>query len=406
MFFLYQAGIWLYLTGIRIAAIRSEKAHLWLKGRKDQQSILQSLRKKDERWVWFHCASLGEFEQGRPVIEALRAKAPQLKILLSFFSPSGYEVRKNYTGADRIVYLPMDTPGNVQKFLDALQPEFVVFVKYEFWFGYLRALKKRNIPTFLISSRFRADQHFFQFWGSWFRKQLQCFTEIHVQDNTSADLLQQAGYRFSTVSGDSRYDRVAANASHPTSLPLINHWLGGRKALVAGSTWSEDDAVIFPWLMEDWVVIVAPHEVTEERIRTIENRCGTSVVRYSTLTDSSPASQVLILDNVGMLLSAYALGKIAYVGGAFGKGLHNILEPAACGLPVIFGPKHRKFLEAGELIAQGGGWSIETREDFLGIFEKISQPAILLEKSQVCQQFVHERTGATELVLRSLLKHI
>jgi 3-deoxy-D-manno-octulosonic-acid transferase len=404
MFFIYQIGILLYSFAIRIAAIRSEKARLWINGRKNQ--TFENIRKPGEKWIWFHCASLGEFEQGRPVMEAFKLAHPHWKILLSFYSPSGYEVRKNYAGADCIVYLPSDTPKHVAHFLNAFEPSIAVIVKYEFWFGYLRALKKRSIPTFLISSRFRADQHFFKAWGGWFRKQLHCFTEIHVQDEASAQLLHNAGYSTCVVSGDSRYDRVASNAKAPAALPIIERWLNGRKALVIGSNWAEDDAVLFPWKKEDWALIIATHEIDEERLKEVENSCGCSSVRYSTLKENPIETDALILDNVGMLLSAYALGKMAYVGGAFGKGLHNILEPAACGLPVIFGPKYTKFLEAFELIEAGGGISIHDRLSFTEAFNTFSEPSTLQLKSEICATFVKSRTGATSMILQSFDTYI
>ncbi len=402
MFFLYKIGIQFYRIAIFIASWRSEKAKQWLKGRKNQA---WNFRQKGERWVWFHCASLGEFEQGRPVIEAFRIQKPEIKIVLSFFSPSGYEIRKNYAGVDQVIYLPLDTPKNVNHFINYLQPELAVIVKYEFWFGYLRALKEKSIPTYLISSRFRENQHFFKFWGSWFRKQLDCFTEIHVQDVESESLLHKAGYLRTVVSGDSRYDRVFSNAKHPAKLPEIENWLNGRKALIAGSTWAEDDSIVFPWISEEWALIVAPHEISEERIREIETNCKRSCKRYSQLIQEGGQSDVLILDNMGMLLSAYSLGKIAYVGGAFGKGLHNILEPAACGLPVIFGPKYSKFLEAEQLIHAGGGFSISTRTEFLQVFDEISNPITLKEKSNICSNFVESKTGATQKILHSICPH-
>ena len=362
MKWIYKTGIFLYVIAIKIAAFRSTKARNWVKGRAEQLPIFDSPSYKNDDWVWFHCASLGEFEQGRPVMEELRKKAPHYKILLTFFSPSGFEVRKTYPGADLVLYLPLDTKSNVEKFLQTFQPKLAVFVKYEFWFGYLDALKQKNIPTFLISARFRTDQIFFQFYGSWFRKQLECFSEIHVQDEDSAKLLNSIGYSRFVVSGDSRYDRVYSNAQSPQSLPLIENWIQGRKVLIAGSTWPEDDSVIFPWHSEYWSLIVAPHEISEHRIQAIESSCGTTSIRYSELMKEPQKSHVLILDNVGMLLSVYALGNMAYVGGAFGKGLHNILEPAACGLPVIFGPEHSKFIEASELIKHKGALSISNKE--------------------------------------------
>jgi 3-deoxy-D-manno-octulosonic-acid transferase len=406
MKWIYKAGIFLYWIAIKIAAFKSTKAQNWVKGRAKQLHIFDSVEYKNDDWIWFHCASLGEFEQGRPVMEELRKKVPHYKILLTFFSPSGFEVRKTYPGADLVLYLPLDTESNVEKFLHAFQPKLSVFVKYEFWFGYLEALRQKNIPTFLISARFRPDQIFFQFYGSWFRKHLDCFTEIHVQDEDSAKLLKSIGYSRFIISGDSRYDRVYSNAQNPQSLPLIENWLQGRKVLIGGSTWPEDDSVIFPWHSEYWALIVAPHEISEHRIQAIESSCGTTSVRYSELVKEPKQSHVLIIDNVGMLLSVYALGNLAYVGGAFGKGLHNILEPAACGLPVIFGPKHAKFIEASELIKHQGAISISTIEQFQSTFIEFGDAKINEEKKDLCSQFVKDRIGATEMIMKSIMPYI
>lgn len=387
-----------------MASFRSKKAAQWIQGRKNQH--WESIRKPGDKWVWFHCASLGEFEQGRPVIEALKKELPHIKIVLSFFSPSGFEVRKNYPFADSIIYLPADTPSNVNRFLQAFQPELAVIVKYEFWFGYLRALKEKGIPTYLISARFRRNQHFFQSWGFWFRKQLSCFTEIHVQDKESEVLLHHVGYNTTQVSGDSRYDRVAENASNPAPRIEIENWIAGRKVLIAGSTWPEDDEIVFPWNSDEWAIIVAPHEISEVRIEQVEKSCGKTSMRYTQLSSNNKQTEVLILDNMGMLLSVYALGDLAYVGGAFGKGLHNILEPAACGLPVIFGPKFNKFLEAEELIQAGGGFSISNRDSFLKTFIELSNPDTLKAKSALCASFVQSKTGATQKIIRSLLSQL
>ena len=406
MKWIYKSGIALYGIAIKIAALKSTKARNWLKGRAEQQHIVDSLSYKNDDWVWFHCASLGEFEQGRPVMEELRKKAPHYKILLTFFSPSGFEVRKAYPGADLVVYLPLDTESNVEKFLQTFQPKLAVFVKYEFWFGYLNALKQKNIPTILISARFRPDQIFFQMYGGWFRKHLDCFTEIHVQDEDSAKLLKSIGYARCIVSGDSRYDRVYSNAQSPQSLPLIENWIQGRKVLIAGSTWPEDDSVLFPWHSEYWALIVAPHEISEHRIRAIESSCGSTSIRYSELMKEPKQTHVLIIDNVGMLLSIYALGNMAYVGGAFGKGLHNILEPAACGLPVIFGPKHVKFIEAADLIKHQGACSISTKDEFQSAFLEFGEPKTNDKKKDLCSQFVKDRTGATEMIMKSIMPYL
>lgn len=401
MWWLYHTSIQLYALTARLAALFSDKARKWVQGRNDWVGHLQEALPANKPVLWFHCASLGEFEQGRPVMEALRKEYPQYALLLTFYSPSGYEIRKNYPGADTVAYLPADTTSTARRFLQIVQPRLAVFVKYEFWFGYLRELHRQQVPVLLIAARFRTGQHFFRKYGGWFRRQLQHFTHIHVQDDASAQLLRGAGYDRVTVSGDTRYDRVTENARAPAPLPETVAWLAGRPALVAGSTWPVDDPLMLPWKEKDWALIIAPHEIHEGRIREIEEKSRGGAIRYSAIQHGQVegGKNILIIDNIGMLMAVYALGKLAYVGGAFGRGLHNILEPAAFGLPVLFGPKHDKFPEARALEAAGGGKMIRNRAEFRAAFQQFTSEK---DRAAFARIFVSSRTGATAAILKTI----
>jgi 3-deoxy-D-manno-octulosonic-acid transferase len=400
---LYFFVIRIYILLLKISTGFSEKAHLWVEGRVDWKAKLSAAIPKDKEVCWIHCASLGEFEQGRPVIEAIRQENPEIFILLTFFSPSGYEVRKKYPLVNFVAYLPPDLPNDIDAFIDIVHPKLVIFVKYEFWFGYLTELHRRKIPTLLISSRFRPEQHFFSWYGTWFKNQLNHFTHIHVQDQASSNLLKKIGFTSVTVSGDTRYDRVTDNAVSPAPLPEIEAWLHGRKCLIAGSIWAADDPLMLPWMEKEWALIVAPHEVHDSRLGMLDDASGVYSVRYSDLdTDPQGRKNVLIIDNIGMLLSIYKLGQIAYVGGGFGKGLHNILEPAACGLPVLFGPHHKKFPEAAALEKAGGGKSVKDVKSFRKAFKEFSDPEELARVSENCRKFVSELTGAKNSIMDSV----
>jgi 3-deoxy-D-manno-octulosonic-acid transferase len=405
MHILYEIVIRLYILLIRAAAPFSDKAAIWVNGRNEWEKRLRKAIPAGGKVVWFHCASLGEFEQGRPIIEAVRKEYPDRFLLVSFFSPSGYEIRKNYSGADFVSYLPADTMLNVNSFLDISKPEIAVFIKYEFWYNFLRELDLRKIPVLLVSARFRRNQYFFKWYGGWFRKKLKHFTAIHVQDADSAELLKKAGYHKVMVSGDSRYDRVKANAANPKNLPEIKKWLNGRNCFIAGSTWQADDKLLLPWKHSSTVLIIAPHEIDEERIEALEAAANGESIRYSELKRNPGIDKnILILDNIGMLLSVYRLGIAAYVGGGLGKGLHNILEPAACGLPVIFGPRHEKFPEAAALEKAGGGKSISTASEFDMAYKHFTHPKELKKFRNICLGFVSDRVGATHKIMISIRK--
>ncbi|MCB0820864.1 MAG: 3-deoxy-D-manno-octulosonic acid transferase, partial [Bacteroidetes bacterium] len=385
-----------------IAALKSGKARLWIEGRRKFPEINIPENKKV---IWFHCASLGEFEQGRPLIEQIKSEFNSEFILVTFFSPSGYEVRKNYALADFVCYLPTDLPGNARRFIKMINPALVVFVKYEFWAGYLSELKLNNIPAYLVSARFRPGQFLLSPGGGWIRKQLSAFRTIFVQDENSKKLIADKSENKIVVSGDTRFDRVLANAANPATFGIINALINNRIVFVAGSTWADDEKVIFPINSENVFTIVAPHEINESHINSLESICPQPVVRYSQLNENNSAiyPATLIIDNIGMLMSVYKLADITYVGGAFHKQLHNILEPAAMGVPVIFGPFTEKFPEGDELCEAGGGFKIADRESFMHIFnELINKPDLRNTSGKCSSDYVQKNKGATELIMKEL----
>ncbi len=389
---------------VHVAAWFSPKAKLWVKGRKNWKAQLKKAIPENAAVTWFHCASLGEFEQARPIIEAYKKALPESFILLSFFSPSGYEIRKNYSLADFICYLPADFISNAKDFVSIAKPQKAIFVKYEFWYNFLQALRDADCSTYLIAARFRSDQPFFQWYGSWFKKQLNNFYCIHLQDENSAQMLQQTGYSNFTVSGDPRFDRVTQNAKQTEELPEIKLWLNGRSCMVAGSAWPADEQIFFPW-QNQRALIIAPHEIDEAHLTSIEKEAGASIIRYSELIKQpNLASNVLLIDNIGMLMRIYSMAEFAFVGGGFGSGLHNILEPAAFGIPVVFGLKHEKFPEAQALIDAGGGLSVSSRSDFLQFLDHIEKDN---NKSMAenALRFVRLHTGATKLIMNDLIQN-
>jgi len=349
--------------------------------------------------ILFHCASLGEFEQARPVIEEFRQLHPEWFVLVSFFSPSGYEIRRNYGNADYICYLPLDTPTNARRFASILKADIAVFVKYEFWYSLLAELKSSGTKLVLIAGRFRTNHLFFKPYGSWFGKQLRQFDCLHVQDEESAKLLNSIGITTSEVSGDPRFDRVFQNAANAAKIDVIESWLSGRKCVVAGSTWEPDENVLLPWDYEQ-ALIIAPHEIGEAGLKRIESKAGKKCVRYSELLENSELkSDVLIIDNIGMLMRIYAYASWAWVGGGFGSGLHNILEPAAFGVPVVFGPEHAKFPEADALLKAGGAFSVRSAYELNELFvdqEQISAAGI------AAVGFVESGKGATSKIIQTL----
>lgn len=401
---IYNAGLQLYKAGVHLAAMAGKtKAQRWLKGRQHWQSRMRQAGIGSQPVVWIHAASLGEFEQGRPVLEAIRAAWPSYKILLTFFSPSGYEVRKDYKGADFVYYLPLDTKGNAREFLDIVQPAMAIFIKYEFWYHYLTALHTRNIPTLLVSGIFRKDQVFFKGHGGMFRQLLQQLTHIFVQNDISLQLLQSIGLKNSSVSGDTRFDRVFALLSEHTNLPVIEAFAAGSRLLVAGSTWPEDEKVLSEWWKEkatsDVKLIIAPHEIHGDHIQAILSLFS-GAIKYSEWQGDTKA-QVLIIDNIGMLTALYRYATIAYVGGGLARGgIHNILEPAVYSKPVIIGPEFEKYFEAVELVAAGGALVIQHGDDLRVAMERLfSDKEAYTKTAAIAGNYVAAHTGATQKVL-------
>ena len=406
---LYPIGIYLYLAGIYIARPFLPKARAWVAGRKDWESHLRTVMAPaitaGRKVVWVHCASLGEFEQGRPLIEAIRQKHPSTFILLSFFSPSGYEVRKNYPVADAVCYLPGDTRRNARQFLDITQPSVAIFVKYEFWFHFLQAMRASAIPAVLISARFRLSQVFFRPYGAWFRKQLDTFQYLFVQDEESARILETFGMR-GIVCGDTRVDRVMGIAEQKQEFPSIAAFCNGHPTLIAGSTWPPDEQLLALLCQsadfEGWKLIIAPHDIHENRVQQVM-RNFPGALRYSQYSaDSAPETHVLIIDNIGMLSNVYRYGRIAWVGGAFGKGLHSILEPIAFGLPVLFGPRYHNFREAVELVESGGAQVLHSSKDLQSTWCRWQDASGYQEASEAALQYIERQKGATAAILQSL----
>ncbi|MDD3737671.1 MAG: glycosyltransferase N-terminal domain-containing protein [Lentimicrobiaceae bacterium] len=415
--FLYNIGIYLYYFGIRISSIFNRKARLWVKGRNYYFEGLKialernGFNKPDTKKAWFHCASLGEFEQGRPIIEAFRKQHPDYKILLTFFSPSGYEVRKAYVGADLILYLPIDTPKNAKKFVAITKPDIAFFVKYEFWYNILEQLQKNNIPIVLISGIFRPEQIFFRWYGSWARKILSGYKHIFVQNEDSKQLLEFISINNVSISGDTRFDRVFEVSQKDINFPVLEAFCKDNLVLIGGSTWEKDEELILS-LVENSEIplryIIAPHEINEERILKLmlSTKCNTIRYTQACINDTKDA-KVMILDTIGMLSEVYKYGYIAYVGGGFGDGIHNILEPAAFGLPIIIGPKMSKFQEAYDLI-QRDAVTVVHNQFVLEktVNELINNKQRYKEASQNCLSYIKARTGATKKVMQWLQEEL
>jgi len=383
----------------------SQKARALISGRKNLlTSVQHNLASNTSPVVWIHCASLGEFEQGRPIIERIRKEFPAYKILLTFFSPSGYEVRKNYTGADYVFYLPFDTPNNARKWVEVTNPALAIFVKYEFWYNYSEQLRRARIPLISASAIFREDQIFFRSSGSPLRKVLRNFNHIFVQNQSSAKLLQSINITNVTIAGDTRFDRVYEITSSKERIQTAEQFKGDEKVMVAGSCWPEDIEVLAPFITETPIkFIIAPHEITEEFLTEIEKAIVGKTIRFSKATDEAGLedAKVLLIDNVGMLSKLYRYGEFAYIGGAFGKGLHNILEAACYGIPVFFGNKnYQKFNEAQELIMHGGAFEVNDFADLRGKYEMLNTPENFMLACEVTRNYVLHNLGATDKILQ------
>lgn len=408
MEFFYNLGIRLFGLALHLAAPFNVKAGQMLRGRKETWQKLRDFS-TGQKVVWIHCASLGEFEQGRPLIEAIRAQHPGYKIVLTFFSPSGYEVRKNYNLADVVVYLPGDTAANARRFINAINPAMAIFVKYEYWYHYYTTLKKRGIPVYSVSSIFRESQVFFKWYGGWYRRILMAVTRFYVQDEQSGSLLKRVGISNFVVAGDTRFDRVAAIAAGAADVPVAREFAAGARVIVAGSSWPADEAILAEYLNNapaDVKMIVAPHEVHASHINQMVQRFRTPVVKYSESQGKDVSGfRVLIIDTIGLLSAIYRYGSVAYIGGGFGKGIHNTLEAATYGMPVIFGPNHKRFKEAVDLIRLGGGFAIHTSGDFMAVMGKLwdeQSPQALEQAGQASASYVQGMCGATPRIMSDL----
>ncbi len=401
---MYQLAIYLYLCGVAIASLFNKKVRTMWRGERQALRILKEKVDPNAQYVWFHAASLGEFEQGRPLMERLRKEHPEYKILLTFFSPSGYEVRKNYEGADIVCYLPLDTIRNSRRFLRAVRPCMAFFIKYEFWYNYLHILKHRNVPVYSVSSIFRPDQIFFRWYGRQYAYVLRCFTRFFVQNEYSKELLAKIGITNVDVVGDTRFDRVAQIKEDAKQLPLVAAFKGDAKVFVAGSSWPPDEDIFIPFFSQhrDWKMIIAPHVIGEDHLRQIEGKVQGKVVRYTHATiDNVKDADCLIIDCFGLLSSVYQYGEVAYVGGGFGVGIHNVLEAAVWDMPVIFGPNNQRFQEAQRLKAVGGGFEIASEDDFRRVMSSfMNDPSALAHASSEAGRYVQSLVGVTEKILK------
>lgn len=404
----YNLVIYLYALIVRIISPFHKKARKMIVGHKQTYIKLRKEVDPSAHYIWFHAASLGEFEQGRPIIEEIKRKHPEYKVLLTFFSPSGYEVRKDYPLADIVCYLPFDKKRNVKKFLRLVQPQMAVFIKYEFWYNYVNQLHKRNIPIYMVSAIFRPSQVFFKWYGGRMRKMLRFYTCICVQDNESANLLKNIGVTNTVVCGDTRFDRVIDIQEQAKKLDLVESF--ARKAeeekekiLVAGSSWPKDEDVIIPYfnMTTDLKLIIAPHEIDEAHLRYIESNLQRPHIRYSKASwDDMSKYDCLIIDSFGLLSSIYRYGQVAYIGGGFGVGIHNVLEAAVYSIPVIFGPNFKKFREAQQLIEQGGGYSIADNDSFRGLMDEFLQyDNILQVAGDNAGRYVQSNAGVVKHVM-------
>lgn len=412
----YFIGIALFRLGFFLAASFHAKAKRWQQGRKNLFPELEKAFAENKPTLWFHCASLGEFEQGRPLMEEIRKTHPHYRILLTFFSPSGYEVRKNYAGADYVCYMPSDTPAHARRFLAITKPVAAFFVKYEFWYFHLEALSNHNIPHFLVSGIFRRDQPFFKGYGNWFRKALQGYNMIFTQDEQSLQLVNSVPGVKAMFSGDTRFDRVLQITAAAKEIPLAGAFADGHRVIVAGSSWPPDEELLVQFLQTNSTVklLIAPHETAEEKITAVITRlrkCSTlknpeAIVRFSQAdTTRAAAARVLVIDNVGMLSSLYRYGQIACIGGGFGAGIHNTLEAAVWGMPVLFGPHFEKFNEAKALLKIGAAFTYTNSETFAKqLSNLLEDPEKLKTASEKARTFVQNNAGATERIIQQLIQ--
>ena len=415
---MYYIAIALYSLIVRLVAPFNKKAKKMLAGRKETFSVLKKQLDPNASYIWFHAASLGEFEQGRPLMEKIRQEKPDYKILLTFFSPSGYEVRKDYPGADIICYLPFDHCWNARKFLLLVKPIMAIFIKYEFWMNYLNQLKRMHIPTYIISAVFRPSQVFFRWYGYRYRKILNNYDWFFVQDQHSSELLKRFDHHNVSIAGDTRFDRVYEIFNQRKELPYIAKFLnltesGKDLAFVAGSTWMKDEDILIPYFNQhpEIKLIIAPHEINEQRIEALEKRLARPVIRYSQCPQTSESALrnagCMIIDCFGLLSSIYRYGDWAYVGGGFGKGIHNILEATVYGIPVLFGPRYRKFKEAKELIDCGGARTLKSEPEFSSLMNDfLSYSKLTQESGKSAKAYVIRNLGATLKIYEKLFSEL
>jgi 3-deoxy-D-manno-octulosonic-acid transferase len=404
MLWFYNIGVLLYAAIIHLASLFNAKAKLWVQGRKNIfEKIKAEISPSPSPRIWFHCASLGEFEQGRPIIERIKKEYPHYQVVISFFSPSGYEIRKNYSGADNVFYLPIDTKKNAKKLIEIINPQIAFFIKYEFWYHYIHELKKQAIPIYLISALFRKNQIFFKPYGALYRSILDCYNYIFVQDDISMELLLELGYKNICVSGDTRYDRVWEIANQAKQLDLIEQFKSDKKIIVAGSTWQQEEQLIAGYIERKGFThkfVIAPHNISENHLLQIErlykqHKC----IRYSKVSRVSIAQyEILIIDNIGLLSSLYKYADVAIIGGGFGSGLHNILEAVVYGCPVVFGPKYYRFPEAVDLLNAGGACSVRNGDEIANDITFLSAPENKEYLHTICKNFVESRRGATNKI--------
>jgi 3-deoxy-D-manno-octulosonic-acid transferase len=409
MFFLYNALLVLASQIVKLLALFSPKMKLFVEGRKLVFEILKGKINSSDKTIWFHAASLGEFEQGLPVIEKIKKEFPNHKIIVTFFSPSGYEVRKNNSIADITVYLPMDTKSNAQKFLELVHPEMVFFIKYEYWPNYLNELQKKEIKTYLISGIFREDQAFFKWYGGFYRNALKTFDYFFVQNESSKKLLQSIGFKNVKISGDTRFDRVVSILERDNSLDFIEKFKDNKTTIVIGSSWPKDEELLINYInqsSEEIKFIIAPHNIKSEQIQELKNSISKKTLLFSERKNQNLSEyQVFIIDTIGILTKIYSYADIAFVGGGYGNpGVHNILEPATFGIPIIVGPNYSHFAEATALVHQEGCISIKNQSELNETFENlISNDDIRHEKGHICETFIQMNKGATDVILKHIL---
>ena len=415
---LYNFAIYFYLLGVAIASLFNEKVRKMWRGERAAFDVLKQKVDPEAKFVWFHAASLGEFEQGRPIMERLRSEHPEYKILLTFFSPSGYEVRKNYEGADIICYLPLDTPINAIRFLRLVRPVMAFFIKYEFWYNYLHILKYRKVPTYSVSSIFRPEQVFFKWYAKKYAGVLRCITHFFVQNEQSRELLEKIGITEVTISGDTRFDRVLQIKEQSKRLPLVEAFKNKKqtveeaykqeyKVFVAGSSWPPDEDIFIRFFNEhpEWKLIIAPHVIGDDHLQQIMSKLNRKTVRYTEATPETAAeAQCMIIDCFGLLSSIYHYGEVAYVGGGFGVGIHNVLEAAVWNVPVFFGPNNKRFQEAQQLLASGGAVEITDYNSFDSAMTRfMDDEKWLKECGSKAGEYVKSKAGATDIVLKESL---